>query len=313
MAAEFVDSVHLPHDARRARGRADRASVARDPVSDGGGSRRRLLRARGSSNTSGPAAAFRAGTGRHSWRRDCGRSIAGCGLRESSSPSAPFLALGLVLVRPAEVRRSGCRRARRGRDRRLVQLRASSARSSPTRSSIGKRERSSRDAEALTSQTDRAARWLSRRTVIAPFQAAATTVIMLAALGVAVPNLRVGLRRPAGQGANRRRALPRYNRCSGSSRNGSSRRSTRRRSRSPHRFVDARSASRSVTVSLANGRVRLALDSSIPEVSGRSILLAPAHRPPVAGSLDLHPGRHSRALPAAGVQAGLAAVERRSA
>ena len=31
-----------------------------------------------------------------------------------------------------------------------------------------------------------------------------------------------------------------------------------------------------VTVSLANGRVRLALDSSIPEVSGRTILLAPA-------------------------------------
>jgi hypothetical protein len=31
-----------------------------------------------------------------------------------------------------------------------------------------------------------------------------------------------------------------------------------------------------VTVSLVNGRVRLALDSSIPELSGRSILLAPA-------------------------------------
>jgi len=29
-------------------------------------------------------------------------------------------------------------------------------------------------------------------------------------------------------------------------------------------------------VSLASGRVRLALDSSIPEVSGRTILLAPA-------------------------------------
>ena len=31
-----------------------------------------------------------------------------------------------------------------------------------------------------------------------------------------------------------------------------------------------------VSVSLTNGRVRLALDSSIPELSGRSILLAPA-------------------------------------
>ena len=31
-----------------------------------------------------------------------------------------------------------------------------------------------------------------------------------------------------------------------------------------------------VNVSLVNGRVRLALDSSIPELSGRSILLAPA-------------------------------------
>ena len=134
-----------------------------------------------------------------------------------------------------------------------------------------------RDAEALTSQTDRAARWLSRRTVIAPFHAAATTMFMLAALGVVDSESASGLCRPAGQGANRRRASPRYNRCSGSSRNGSfrARRSTRRRSRWPHRFPTGVSFG-SVTVSLANGRVRLALDSSIPEVSGRTILLAPA-------------------------------------
>ena len=31
-----------------------------------------------------------------------------------------------------------------------------------------------------------------------------------------------------------------------------------------------------MNVSVANGRVRLALDSSIPELSGRSILFAPA-------------------------------------
>jgi hypothetical protein len=42
-------------------------------------------------------------------------------------------------------------------------------------------------AETHMSETDKAARWLARRTVIAPVQAVAASVIMLAALGVVVP------------------------------------------------------------------------------------------------------------------------------
>ena len=43
------------------------------------------------------------------------------------------------------------------------------------------------EAEARTPETDKAARWLSRRRVIAPFQAVAASAIMLTALGVVVP------------------------------------------------------------------------------------------------------------------------------
>jgi hypothetical protein len=132
-----------------------------------------------------------------------------------------------------------------------------------------------RQAEAVTSQTDKAARWLARRRVTAPFQAAAATVIMLAALGVVVPNLKsaysdevVKARITASLAAIRplQAQLEEWF-----------------RSRSPddapaialaETLTDTPLLER-VSVSLANGRVRVALDS-IPELSGRSILLAPA-------------------------------------
>ena len=130
-----------------------------------------------------------------------------------------------------------------------------------------------RDAEALTSQTDKAAGWLARRTVIAPFQAAGATVIMLAALGVVVPNFKSAY---ADQLVKARIAETI-----------AAIRPLQRQleewfiSRSPEDApaaetpVDAPLLEK-VSVSLANGRVRLALDSTIPELSGRSILLAPA-------------------------------------
>jgi len=133
-----------------------------------------------------------------------------------------------------------------------------------------------RDAEALTSQTDRAARWLSRRTVIAPFYAAATTMVMLTALGVMIPNLKTAyadqlVRARIEQSIAAIQPLQRqleewFNSTSPLD--------------APPIAVAASLPNGvsfgSVTVSLASGRVRLALDSSIPEVSGRTILLAPA-------------------------------------
>jgi hypothetical protein len=131
-------------------------------------------------------------------------------------------------------------------------------------------------AEAYTSQTDKAARWLSRRRVIAPFQAVAASAIMLTALGVVVPVFKsaysdqlVKTRIAESIAAMRplQRQLEEWF-----------------MSRSPddapaialsEMRVDAPQVDK-VTVSLVNGRVRLALDSSIPELSGRSILLAPA-------------------------------------
>ena len=133
-----------------------------------------------------------------------------------------------------------------------------------------------RQAEAVTSQVDKAARWLARRRVIAPFQAAAATVIMLAALGVGVPIFKAAYSdqlvkaRVAASIAAIRPLQAQLEEWF--------------RSRSPEDApaialaetpVDTPFLER-VNVSLANGRVRLALDSSIPELSGRSILLAPA-------------------------------------
>ncbi len=133
-----------------------------------------------------------------------------------------------------------------------------------------------RNAEARTTQTDKAARWLSRRTVIAPVQAAATTAFMVVALGAVLPNLQSAY---ADQVVRTRivemmaaiqplqRQLEEWF-----------------LSRSPTDaptidMADAQPGAESlekVSVSLTNGSVRLALGSSIPELSGRSILLAPA-------------------------------------
>ena len=132
------------------------------------------------------------------------------------------------------------------------------------------------EAEALTSQTDKAARWLSRRRVIAPFQAAAATVILLAALGVVVPVFKSVY---SDQLAKARivesiaaiRPLQRQLEEWFMSRSPDDAPAIALAEPSIHTSPLER-----VTVSLVNGRVRLALDSSIPELSGRSILLAPA-------------------------------------
>jgi len=131
-------------------------------------------------------------------------------------------------------------------------------------------------AEALTSETDKAARWLSLRSVIAPLQAAAVSLVMLATLGGVVPVFKsaysdhlVKTRIAASIAAMRplQRQLEEWF-----------------MSRSPddapaiamsETHVDTPQLDK-VNVSLVNGRVRLAIDSSIPELSGRSILLAPA-------------------------------------
>jgi hypothetical protein len=132
------------------------------------------------------------------------------------------------------------------------------------------------DAEALTSRTDRAARWLSRRTVIAPFQAAAATVIMLVALGAVVPNLRSAyadqlVRARIAESIVAIQPLQRQLEQWFVSRSPSDA-PTIALAETPG---DGPSLEK-VNVSVANGRVRLALDSSIPELSGRSILFAPA-------------------------------------
>ena len=131
-------------------------------------------------------------------------------------------------------------------------------------------------AEALTSETDKAARWLSLRSVIAPLQAAAVSLVMLATLGGVVPVFKsaysdhlVKTRIAESIAAMRplQRQLEEWF-----------------MSRSPDDApafamaetpVDTSQLDK-VNVSLVNGRVRLAIDSSIPELSGRSILLAPA-------------------------------------
>jgi hypothetical protein len=130
-------------------------------------------------------------------------------------------------------------------------------------------------AEARTTQTDKAARWLSRRAVVAPVQAAATTAAMVVALGAVLPNLQsayadqVVRSRITGMMAAiqpLQRQLEEWF-----------------ISNSPSDapqidMAEARPGAElfeKVNVSLTNGRVRLALGASIPELYGRSILLAP--------------------------------------
>ena len=79
----------------------------------------------------------------------------------------------------------------------------------------------------------------------------------------------------------------------------------------PLALVSARSGSESpeiVTVSLTNGRVRLALDPLGPELYGAVDPPRPGDRPSIAGALDLHPRRRPREIPAAGVPPGVTVV-----
>lgn len=133
-----------------------------------------------------------------------------------------------------------------------------------------------RDAETITSQTDKAARWLSRRAVIAPFHAAAATIVMLVALGAVVPNLRAAyadqlvrarITQSIAAIAPLQKQLEEWFASSSPL------------DAPPIALAGLRPDGLTfgnVTVSLVSGRVRLALDSSIPELSGRTILLAPA-------------------------------------
>ena len=185
-------------------------------------------------------------------------------------------------------------------------FRAPSARSVGNTLLYRRTRRLVRDAEALTTQTDKAARWLSRRTVIAPVTSRGDDSFH---------------GRRAGRGASRTCNPPTPTRWfeRASSKCIAAIQPLQRQleewfiSRSPTDaptidMADAQPGAESlekVSVSLTNGRVRLALGSSIPELSGRSILLAPAIDRQSASPLDLHSGRHSCAIPAGGVQAGL--------
>ncbi len=133
------------------------------------------------------------------------------------------------------------------------------------------------NAEARTRRPDKAAIWLSRRTVIAPMPAAfAGGATILLALYVVIPSLQSAytdqiVRSHVTAGLAAIRPLQRQL-------------ETWFVSRSPSGapdfgLADARPGTEfleTVTVSLTNGRVRLALGPLIPELSGRSILLAPA-------------------------------------
>lgn len=132
-----------------------------------------------------------------------------------------------------------------------------------------------RHAEARTTKTDKAARWLSRCTVIAPMPAAAAAAALFVVTGLALPALdsahsdqlvraRIAESLVALQPLQRQLEEWFISRLPSDA--------------PPIAIAGARSAGDSpeaVSVNLANGRVRLALDSVGPELSGRSILLAP--------------------------------------
>ena len=162
-----------------------------------------------------------------------------------------------------------------------------------------------RTAEARTTQTDKAARWLSRRTVIAPVQAAATTAVMVVALGAMLPNLqsayadqvvrsRIAEMMAAIQPLQRQLEewfisrsptdAPQIDMAEARA----GRRVLRQGERQPHQRARAARAG-----PVDPGAVR-ALD---PARSG--------DRPVATSPLDMHSGRHSCAIPAGGVQAGL--------
>ena len=131
-------------------------------------------------------------------------------------------------------------------------------------------------AEARTARTDKAAHWLSRCDVIAPMPAAAAAAAMLVTLGAAAPRLesayadevvRLRVAQSLAAVAPLQRQLEGWflSRLPSDA--------------PPSDVVEARPgalALAAVNVSPDNGRVRLALGSWIPELAGRSILLAPA-------------------------------------
>jgi hypothetical protein len=167
MAAEFVDSVHLPHEPGEPPDERIVRPFARDPVPDGRGTGRRLLRA--------AVPRIRADRPQLS-ELELGRIMAPglwaiyrrLWLAGIVFTVWPFLAVALCwFVLP------------RFGDSGVAALTVATIAAWFTPGIVGalvantllhrKARELVRDAEALTSQTDRAARWLSRRTVIAPF------------------------------------------------------------------------------------------------------------------------------------------------
>jgi hypothetical protein len=130
-------------------------------------------------------------------------------------------------------------------------------------------------AEARTTRTDKAAHWLSRCDVIAPVPAAVAVAAMLVTIGAAAPRLESAyadevVRLRVAQSLAAVAPLQRQLESWFQSRLPSD--------APPSDVVEVRPgalALAAVNVSPDNGRVRLAL-GSIPELAGRSILLAPA-------------------------------------
>jgi hypothetical protein len=134
-----------------------------------------------------------------------------------------------------------------------------------------------RSAEARTRRPDRAAKWLSRRTVIAPMPAAlAGGATILLALYVVIPSLQSAytdqvVRSRIAEGLAAIQPLQRQLEAWFVSQSPSGAPAFDVAEALPGtQFLEA------VNVSLTSGRVRLALGPLIPELSGRSILLAPA-------------------------------------
>ena len=134
-----------------------------------------------------------------------------------------------------------------------------------------------RDAESRTSEPDQAARWLSRRPVIAPMPAAVTgAATILLALYVVIPGLQSAraeqvVRSHITEGLAAMQPLQRQLEAWFASPLPSTAPDFELPQAGPGAaFLEV------VDVDLTNGRVRLSLRPSIPELSGRSILLAPA-------------------------------------
>lgn len=134
-----------------------------------------------------------------------------------------------------------------------------------------------RDAESRTSEPDQTARWLSRRSVTAPMAAAATGAgTILLALYVVIPSLQAAraeqlVRSHITEGLAAMQPLQRQLEAWFASPLPTSAPDFDLPQAGPGAaFLEV------VDVDLTNGRVRLALGPLIPELSGRSILLAPA-------------------------------------